>query len=123
MLKYLDRALLIGPYLALCTDEGSFAREMKKLEVNDPPKFLGRNGHATTHSLDNDKRGLICIVCIRPDKSKTLEQVHALLAHESVHVWQQFKDFINEKSPSSEMEAYAVQNIFQTLAIAYRGRR
>ena len=122
MLKYLDRALLIGPYFALCTDEKAFTREMKKLEVKNPPSFMGKNGHATTHFLDNDKRGLICIVCIKPDKSKTVEQTHALLAHEAVHIWQAFVDFINDKHPSDEMEAYAVQNIFQNLAIAYRDR-
>jgi hypothetical protein len=118
--RYIDRALLIGPYMALCMNERSFVREMKKLEVNDPPPFMGKNGHATTHYFDNEKRGLICVVCIKHDKKKTIEQIHALLAHEAVHVWQAFKDFINEKNPSGEMEAYAVQNIFQSLAVAYR---
>jgi hypothetical protein len=120
MLKYLDRAVLVGPYLALCMQEKAFVREMKKLGIDEPPPFMGKNGHATTHYFDNDKRGLICIVCIKHDRSKTREQIHALLAHEAVHVWQAFVEFINDKNPSSEMEAYAVQNIFQSLAIAYR---
>ena len=96
--------------------EKAFVREMKKLGIDEPPPFMGKNGHATTHYFDNDKRGLICIVCIKHDRSKTREQIHALLAHEAVHVWQAFVEFINDKNPSSEMEAYAVQNIFQSLA-------
>ena len=119
MLKYLDRSLLIGPYIALCMSEKAFDKELRKLGIENPPAFMGKNGHATTHYFDNEKRGLICVVCIKHDTSKTPIQVMALLAHEAVHIWQAFVDFINEKNPSSEMEAYAVQNILQSLGEAY----
>jgi hypothetical protein len=49
-----------------------------------------------------------------------LEQVYALLVHEAVHIWQDVKHRIGEDNPSSEFEAYAIQNISQELMLAYK---
>ncbi|MEL7086832.1 MAG: hypothetical protein AAGL98_00070 [Planctomycetota bacterium] len=46
-----------------------------------------------------------------------------ILAHEAVHVWQDIRDGIGEKEPSSELEAYGVQSIASDLFSAYERTR
>ena len=46
-------------------------------------------------------------------------QIAALLCHEAVHIWQQARDIMGEKSPSSEFEAYSIQRIAQDLMEQY----
>lgn len=43
----------------------------------------------------------------------------ALLVHECVHVWQEIKERMGEKEPSSEFEAYSIQLIFLGLLAIY----
>lgn len=52
-------------------------------------------------------------------KGRSLQQVHALLVHEAVHLWQDARRVLGEKEPSAEFEAYAVQSISQRLMEAY----
>lgn len=42
-----------------------------------------------------------------------------LLVHEGAHVYQQFRDHIREDNPSSEFEAYTMQEIFLNLINEY----
>lgn len=46
-----------------------------------------------------------------------------LLVHEATHVWQDVRGGIGEDRPSSEFEAYAVQNIAANLFKAYEKTR
>jgi len=46
-----------------------------------------------------------------------------LLVHEAMHVWRDMCEAIDEKHPSSEFEAYAVQNISANLFKAYEKTR
>lgn len=46
-----------------------------------------------------------------------------LLVHEATHIWQDMRDAIGEKFPSSEFEAYAMQNITAELFAAYEKTR
>lgn len=45
------------------------------------------------------------------------------LVHESVHVWQGYREFIGEAKPSDEFEAYSIQGIFSTLLLAFSQSR
>lgn len=45
------------------------------------------------------------------------------LVHEAVHVWQGYREFIGERKPSDEFEAYSIQGIFSTLLLAYSQSR
>lgn len=47
----------------------------------------------------------------------------ALLVHEAAHVWQDICEGIGEARPSSEFEAYALQNIVEDLFTAYEKTR
>lgn len=42
-----------------------------------------------------------------------------LLVHEAMHVWRDIRESIGEDHPSSEFEAYAMQNIIAELLTAY----
>lgn len=46
-----------------------------------------------------------------------------LLAHEAAHVWRDIRKSMGEKKPSSELEAYAIQNILSDLMTAYEQTR
>lgn len=46
--------------------------------------------------------------------------VVGLLAHESVHVWQAIQNYIGEKEPSREFEAYSIQRILQDLLWSHK---
>jgi len=46
-----------------------------------------------------------------------------LLVHEAMHVWRDVREGIGEEHPSSEFEAYAMQNIVDELIRAYERTR
>lgn len=116
---WLDRGLVFGPYFCLCLSEKSFHRELKKFGVGkkDRPDFLsGPYADATCHHFQHEaKRASACIVCLRDWQSKALPCVLGLLIHEGTHVWQSALQNMEEKDPSPEFEAYAIQNICQEL--------
>jgi hypothetical protein len=119
-MKWLRRALVEGPYLALCTTEAGYKKAMRHMEIKEPlDSWISSGAHATTHTYADEDGHVSAVVCVRPDHDKTGIQVASLLTHEAVHVWQHWRDFIGEKNPSSEFEAYSIQNIAQTLMEAY----
>lgn len=38
-----------------------------------------------------------------------------ILAHEATHLWQRAKEYLGEKAPSAEFEAYSIQGFTQSL--------
>ena len=120
---WLDRCLFENPFhVTLCTTEKQFVREMKRLVIakSERPAFtITSHANAAVHFFENVDVGLVAIVCIRPDKKRTIHQFNALLVHEAVHIWQAIKDGVGEKNPSSEFEAYAIQSIAQGLMVEY----
>lgn len=48
-----------------------------------------------------------------------LRQIHGLLLHEAVHIWQELKLKMGEEKPSVEFEAYSIQTIAQDLFAMY----
>jgi hypothetical protein len=118
-MKWLQRDWIRGDYLGVCVSEDAWYREMKSMGIKSPGDFISRDANATTHFLNNSDGRRAVVVCLRHDPSRTGIQVAALLAHEAVHVFQHYCEYIGEHSPSSEFEAYCVQNIFQELAEGY----
>lgn len=41
------------------------------------------------------------------------------MTHEATHIWQKCKVHLGESFPSPEFEAYSIQNITQSLIMAY----
>lgn len=89
-----------------------------------PPSYIKAGGRATFFQTENHDGELMsrAIVTISDNISGPLEVV-AILAHEAVHIKQDICEYIQEKSLSSEMEAYIVQAILQDLLYAYKDTR
>ena len=129
--QWLNRSLIIGPYLCLCTTEKEYHAVMDYLKVPAHQRcpWVGKRANAATHLLENQDHGLVAVVCLGDVSRRSLVDVAALLVHEAVHVWQAFCEDIGEKSPSDEFEAYSIQSISYELMTAYanktslRGRR
>lgn len=108
------------PYFCLCITEAQFKGVLKHLKVTEQIDWI-KNAHSdgTTHFFENKGKTSIA-VCMRLKKGLTIEQIYGLLVHEAVHIWQDIRDSIGEKSPSKEFEAYTVQHIAQELFLAYK---
>lgn len=119
-MKWLCRDLIVGPYLTLATSEKAFQKVMRhcNVPVEQWGRWINEGANATAHTLNQGGK-LIFVVCIQPEADTTPIQIAALLVHESVHVWQQFRQSIGETNPSSEFEAYSIQAIAQCLMQAY----
>jgi len=121
--RWLERCLLKGPFLTLCTTPKAYHRACKYLggAKNARPQFLlhPRNG-ATVHFFESEKEAYpAAIVCIKAGGGNSPEQVAALLVHEAVHIWQHTKEWHNETCPGKELEAYGIQAIAQALITEY----
>jgi len=117
-----DQALVYNPYkLALCLTEKQYRHELRKLGIPEKlwSPFVLEGCQATTHTFDNVSGGSSVILICVDDGCATLNQIHAILVHEAMHVWQRIKKAIGEKRPSKEFEAYSMQSITQRLFNAY----
>lgn len=122
-MKWLDRTLMESPYYyGLCLSEKDFRKELKRLNVPKDgwPKFVAtEQAHATAHFFESAGGEQSVIVTLGSAKGRSLAQIHALLVHEAVHIWQAIREHIGEKNPSSEFEAYSIQSISQALMQAF----
>lgn len=120
--EWLDRSLLVCPYFCLCLNEKAYKQALKRMKVPRDhwgPFLQTHHAHATTHYLEKGDGSLACIVCMGSTEGRDIPTVHGLLVHEAVHIWQQYREFIGEKSPSSEFEAYSIQWISRMLIESY----
>ena len=121
--EWIGRCLFTSPIcISLCLSEEAFKKELKRLKVpvEDWPEWICAGSHATTHFFEKfDSFDSCCIVCVKHRKGRVIAQIVGLLTHEAMHVWRDIKRDIGEKEPSSEFEAYAMQNIVQQLFYSY----
>ncbi len=120
---YIDRTVVHSPvYIGLCLDEECYVGEMKRLKVHiDETICWPKKGWAKTVTVErDDDKGVCCIVCMNLEGEHTEVEIYGLLVHETTHVWKQILDEMHERYPGNEIEAYAIQNIFQELAMAYQ---
>ena len=79
--------------------------------MNDVDEFMSNGCDAQVNFYNDDSMAIVQIQdCERP-----LIEVHGLLLHEAVHIWQRIKQRMNERDPSVEFEAYSIQAIAQDL--------
>jgi hypothetical protein len=128
-MKWCNRTLFQGPYLALATTQREFDIAIKRLKLEDKCLYCNEGAYATTHTYLNTDKQLCCIVGLRLDScvGKDGVDIAGLLVHEAVHVWQHVRSsIVTWTDPSrtggleAEMEAYAIQNIAQELMDAYK---
>lgn len=77
-------------------------------------EFLEGGAHARVTFLPDDSA--IVQFC---NRNWTINQIHGLLTHEAVHIWQELKLKMGEENPSIEFEAYSIQTIAQDLFYMY----
>ncbi|MDR6628361.1 hypothetical protein J2X86_000349 [Acinetobacter lwoffii] len=81
-------------------------------DMNDSDEFLSLGCPAQVDYYDGGKH---CIVQLGDCSERTMIEIHGLLLHEAVHIWQRIRKLMGEKEPSSEFEAYSIQRIAQDL--------
>lgn len=102
-------------YIGFTSDPIAYAKEIKRLEVEDPSPFVSPGADATTHILDvNGNRTVI--ICIRPRKGASRSQILGLICHEAAHVWNAVCEAMNGSCPGGEHQAYGIQWISQFMA-------
>lgn len=74
----------------------------------------------TTMFQSTKNKTRTCIVTV---SDRAPQYTVALLVHEAAHVWRDIREGIGEHHPSSEFEAYAMQNIIDELLTAYQRTR
>ena len=118
-MTWLDRTLIRGDFLCLCTTEAEFLKELKRTKSPAPwPKWIEDDAFATTHYIMTGKGNRATIVCMTDKKMDGIPAA-SLLVHEAVHVVQEFFRHIGEDQPSIEMQAYAIQEVAAQLMFAY----
>lgn len=84
-------------------------------DMNDVDDFMSRGCDAQVNFYNNDSMAIVQI----KDCELPLIEVHGLLLHEAVHIWQRIKQLMGESEPSREFEAYSIQSIAQDLFAMY----
>ena len=123
MFKWLDRRVAKqGPYLTLVLSEKELDKAVKPL-TKEKLRFPVMG--ATCFTLENPDGDLCAVIALSYKVQNHCDaiEIAGLLIHEAVHVWQAYaRDVINEREPSSEQEAYAIQGISQELLAEYARR-
>ena len=121
-MKWCGRCLFVSPYrIGFADTERALQREMRRLKVPEHnwPKFPGPDVHAKVCTFEAVGKDPLAIVILGSTKGRSGVEIASSLVHESVHVWQYIRKYIGESKPSKEFEAYAIQNIAETLMQAY----
>jgi hypothetical protein len=123
--KWLDRGLVYGVYLTLCTTREMFETTMRRMTrrpAPDDPNHWCKPGKACVHTLEDKADGVpACIVCI--DAAAVVDRpilAISMLVHEATHVKQRIMAVIGEDKPSDEFEAYTMQNLTEELLHEYK---
>lgn len=109
-------------HYGFCPSAKAWAREMKRLGIEDAPPYPESDDCAVTFN-NEEKTAVIVTIHERVDSYNDSIGLTDIIAHESAHVWQSILEDIGERNPSAEFEAYALQNIVMNLAAAYRDTR
>jgi hypothetical protein len=102
-------------HIGFTTDPHQFDREMKRLKVDNPTRFIkGDRSAATTHIFVKDGTLCFIITTVAYSKRRTREQYAALIAHEAIHVIQEMRrELASGACFDDESEAYLLQYIVQ----------
>ena len=101
--------LFVSPFGHLRYALALSKKHMKQLGVSKD-EFLSLNTPAQVEFFNVDNSVLAVVQINNPKKQKP-DWINAIIIHESVHVWQEIREMMYEKEPSSEFEAYSIQKI------------
>lgn len=119
-----DTSLVKSPVkYALFIDKESYLEELKSWDIPNYESeiFIPEGKGACVNFFSDAKGNVAALVCLDADAcdNPSLNEIHGILVHEAVHIWQYIRKEINEKRPSSEFEAYSLQGIAQNLFYLY----
>lgn len=123
-MKWLERAVIAGPYLTYCDSEEEFKEILKHLEFkHEVPEWSNPTG-GRMHTFTAPGKMPTCVVCVTPEIYKReLGAAIGLLIHEATHVWQVLREELNETKPSHEFEATSIQIISSNLIWEFLERK
>lgn len=125
-ITWLDRTPCIElPKYTLITCQKDFDRCLRELGGTQVVDYLSGAAGRTHFFTERDSKDSLCIVCIPLEtiRDSPLETVVGILAHEGMHVWQEYMSDLRENAPSLEFGAYSIQRIMiQLTAEALRIR-
>lgn len=107
--RYIDTDRMSGPYpvpIGLCMTKKDWDAEMKRLKINE--EWVPDSNHC--HTVTNADGARRCIICLPHiyDYYDTLDDQINAIAHEVTHVWRRVREYICEREPGSEQEAYFI---------------
>jgi hypothetical protein len=123
-IKFCGQTLVCTPikYTLACSKK-EYQKVLQGIGYEDWRKeaFTPNETTACVHTFTSDSGQTIKIVCIDHQATKDwpIEEAYAVLVHEAVHIWQDTRVQLNEAQPSSEFEAYSLQNICAELFYLY----
>lgn len=107
-------------YICYIPTKKSFVNLLKKFDISED-EFEFSEGDATCYSFINQKDGTqVTGVHLNIEeeeirsKYNTLE-FQGLVLHECIHVYQNIIDYMQEKSPSIEFEAYFLSGLYMMM--------
>lgn len=123
MNNLIDDVLISSPIqIALCRSKKEYYKMLKSFKVPKSiiPTFVDKGKDAMIHFFESETKQLVT-VCIDKELCKhyDIRQVYSMLVHETVHIFQEIKEIIGEDKPSSEFEAYSIQQMAQNLMYKY----
>lgn len=111
-------------WCGFCPSERAYKTFLREYKINDPEPYSTMDGRViaydckATHSLI-----LLMFIGDHIDKKKDKLALAALLAHESLHMWQYIQRDMGVKYRDDETEAYALQRIMLFMGEAYNKTR
>lgn len=122
--KWLDRRIARpARFLTLCLSEEEFNKTLKSIKITCGTDWIKTpQAHATVHFLSDDDDRHYGVVCLASMGNRTPIEIAGLIIHESVHIFQEYCEFMGEHSPAMEQEAYGIQSISMALMAEYARR-
>ena len=84
-------------------------------DMGDVHTFMSLGADAQVNFYNDSALAIVQI----GEVERSIIQIHSLLLHEAVHIWQRIKQLMAESDPSKEFEAYSIQRIAQDLFAMY----
>ncbi|WP_354734439.1 hypothetical protein [Acinetobacter nosocomialis] len=83
-------------------------------------EYFEKHCKAITFYAVNNEGELVAVIYYPGMFEDSEIEASSILCHESVHVWQEFAESINEREASREFEAYTIDEIFRNVLTEYR---